>query len=344
MRPDRPRRAVAGRLTARSAARLALVAAATFFFVQAGTAWAVPAKPPTDSSFYVRYPYNGGATPDTSSNAYHLGCNQGSFDASHGNADSEVILDFGAQNSGNTGTYLTFTNTFVTYANIEHYAENFAYGYWVCTGGDTTSVLTLDMGTNNSGACVTNACGTTWGNVVKTAYNWTTTGTYSFVSSQVTIYGANDIEPAWSSQSNAIAWTNGYNGSGPTFYVNFGSCDGCPTTATTGNGYTFTPCQGCSSWNQYGVWEVSWGEPLGLAMPEIYVNPQQTQWAAISYYGKIAKSSTVYYEGPLDEYNLDTSTYTASQAWTNFWNALQGFGGAIAQTPFYSSEIHKTSS
>lgn len=342
-------RAVPPVASGRGRVRISLVVglfAVTAALVQVGTALAVPAKPPTDTSYYVKYPYNGTGTPDISSNAYARGCSQGTFDTNHSNANSEVVLDFGAQNASNTGTYLPKTNTPATYANVEHYAETFAYGYWVCTGNtNTTSVLQLSLGTNNSGSLVTSAGGSGWAGVVNDVVNWTSTGTYSYLASQVYIVGGGDIEPAWSSQSAAIAWTDGYDGviTAP-FYINFGSCDGCPNTAKTGNGYSFTPCSGCSSWDQYGVWNVAYGEPDALPLPEIYVSPQQTQWAAISDYGYIAHGSAVYFQGPLDEYPLATSTYTATQAWTNFWNALQGFGGVTAQTPPYSSEINDANS
>ena len=96
---------------------------------------------------------------------------------------------------------------------------------------------------------------------------------------------------------------------------------------------------GCTTWYQYGVWEVAWGEPLAVPAPEIYVSPQQDQWAAISDYGLVAKTGVVWFQGPLDEYPRNHSTYTASQAWTAFWNALNNdFSGAVSQTPSYSLE------
>jgi hypothetical protein len=308
---------------------------------------AAPTAPHAAWSWYVRYPYNKSSPTDTSSNAYKLGCDQGTADANNGNRNSELFVDFGAQNSANTGNILPLTNTSVSYTNVEHYAESFAYGYWICTGSDLTSTLYLAMGTNNSiPDNVDSAHGSSWANVAKTVTQWTVNNT---VASQVTIYGGDDIEPAYASQSRSVDWANGYNSvSSRPFYIDFGSCDGCPTSATTGNGYTFYPCSGCSAWNQYGVWKVSWGEPSALALPEIYGYPQQHQWSAISYYGKIAQSSSegeVRFEGPLDEYDLDSSTYTSAQAWTNFWNALNGdFSGAVAQTPGWASEVHKTSS
>jgi hypothetical protein len=302
-------------------------------------------KPPTDASYYVEYGYNGasGQTLDSNSNAYRLGCAQGTADAASGQW-SEVVLAFGAQNSADTGNVLPITNNSVSYANVEQYAENVAEGYYACTGSDTTTVLSLAMGTNNSvPSRVTSAYGAKWAAVVLAVANWTAGNN---VHTQVSIRGGNDIEPAWSSQSEAISWANGYDGAaGAKLYVDFGSCDGCPVSATTGNGYTFGPCSGCSTWNQYGIWEVAWGEPLAMPAPEIYVPNQEDQWAAIADYGLKAKSNMVMFQGPLDEYPRDHNTYTAAQAWTAFTGALSGdFGGAVNQTPGYSLEIHGTSS
>ena len=343
----RAMRPASGSATGATVRRLlaVVVVVSVALLVQAGAALAVPTKPPTDTTYYVQYPYNGGTTPDTGSNGYAAGCAQGTFDSSHNNADSLVVLDFGAQKSTNDGTYLPLSNTPVTYANDEHYAENFAYGYWVCTGSDTTSTLILGIATNNIGSLVTSTGGSSWANVVNTVVNWTSTGTYSYLASQVTIFGGADLEPAFKTQSATISWTDGYDGviTAP-FYVNIGSCDACPTTATGGNGYSFNPGGNGGTWNQYGVWDISYGENDAMTAPEIYVSPQQNQWAAISDYGYIAHGGAVYYEGPLDEYPRDHSTYTSSQAWTNFWNALQGFGGVTAQTPPFSLEITATSS
>lgn len=317
-----------------------VVAVASLALVTENTASAAPAPPVTDASFYVLYPYNGTPGIDTSSTAYGLGCNQGRYDAAHNNSNSELVLDFGAQNSSNNGTYLPKTNTPVSYSNVEYYAENFADAYYVCAGADTVSVLDLGIGTNNSvPSNVDYNHGSSWANVVGAVLSWATANS---ITSQVSIRGADDIEPAFAPQANSINWANGYNATYPAPYVNYGSCDGCPTSASTGQGLTFYPCSGCSAWNQYGIWEVSWGENSALALPEIYVYNQQGQWAAIAYYGEIAQTGPVYYEGALDEYDLNTSTYTPNESWTNFWNALQGYGGSVAQTPRFSSQIHDT--
>lgn len=58
--------------------------------------FAIQSKPPTDWSFYI--------SSNNGSQANTLGCNQGKFDASK-IVNSEVVLDFGGQNSSGTGSY-----------------------------------------------------------------------------------------------------------------------------------------------------------------------------------------------------------------------------------------------
>ena len=96
---------------------------------------------PTDWSFYVE-------TTSTTT-LYNLGCNQGHFDANNGKSNSAVVLDFGAQNSANTGT-TEINGVGISYGTVESLAEQFARGYFICTGADTTSLQSLGVGTNNS--------------------------------------------------------------------------------------------------------------------------------------------------------------------------------------------------
>ena len=87
--------------------------------IQAQPVYAVPAKPPTDWSFYVE-------TTSTTT-LYNLGCNQGHFDANNGKSNSAVVLDFGAQNSANTGT-TEINGVGISYGTVESLAEQFARG------------------------------------------------------------------------------------------------------------------------------------------------------------------------------------------------------------------------
>lgn len=50
-------------------------------------------------------------------------------------------------------------------------------------------------------------------------------------------------------------------------------------------------------------------------------------------------SGQVLFQGPMDEYPLHTSTFTAGQAWTAFENALNSNGSTVQTMP-YSLEMH----
>jgi len=278
------------------------------------------AMPLTDWSFYV--------TTADSSTAYNLGCNQGNFDASFSPpVNSLVVLDFGGQQADGSGTKL-INGTLVTNAQIETVAESFSNGYWVCTGGDTTSFLLLGIGTNNSFYDVNSAGGNTWAQVVSTVRTYNHTQGYD---SQVSAGGANDMEPGYNTASATEAWANGYAGVNPAFYVDFGSADGCPTNSST-NG----TCN--NGWKQYDVWYVSWSPSPAQALPEIYNQAQSQQWSMISQYGANNQSSAIYFEGPLDENDLDGTTYTSTQAWNQFTGDLTNAG--VPSNMSFSAEIH----
>ena len=300
-------------------AMVSLLLASVFALTPARQAFAVQSKPQTDWSFYVR-------TTNTNT-LYNLGCNQGHFDQNNGNINSEVVLDFGGQASNNGGTYLTGSNAYVSYGTIESLAEQFALGYYVCTGSDTTSLLKLNLGTNNSAYYVNSTGGSSWSGVVNTVANW---AGGNGVSSQVLVGGANDMEPSWNTQGNTIAWMNGYTNNGGRYFVNYGSTDGCPQSSHN-NG-------GCNNgWNQYGVWYVSWGAAPAWPLPEIYYQSQTNQWVQIDLYGT-QYQTTMTFVGPFDEYDLNTGTFTSSGAWNSLWNGLNGAGEPASMS--FSCEIH----
>src|ERR1019366_10059421 len=101
-------------------------------FISATPSFAIQAVPRASSSFYV-------ATSSTTT-AYNQGCTQGTADAASPTQSSEVILDFGGQNSAGTGSIILFTTTTITYSQIAAYSDAFARGYYGCTSADTTSV------------------------------------------------------------------------------------------------------------------------------------------------------------------------------------------------------------
>lgn len=289
--------------------RVGAGALATVLAMQASpAAQAVQAMPRGSASIYV--------SSTSSSTAYNQGCSQGTADAASPVQSSEVILDFGGQNSGNTGSIL-INGTSATYAQIATYAEQYALGYYVCTGSAVSAVLTLGIGTNNSAYQLTTAGGATWGSsVVSVANSWVSTNGYG---SQVTIGAANDMEPGWESSGPARteAWVQGYASSNAGRLIDYGSADGCPQTS-----YNNGAC--VNGWYQYDLWYISWGNPVSFALPEIYYSSLSKQWTMISRYGYYYQSARlIYFDGPMTEYGTG-GTYTGSQAWNQFWTDLNG--------------------
>lgn len=287
-----------------------LGALASVLVVASGLAATSPAsastQPPTDWSFYV--------TSLNTNTAATLGCNQGHFDASHGNINSTVTLDFGGQNSTNNGTILTFSGTHVSYGQVESYAETFGYNYWICTGADTTSNLTLSIGTNNSAYYVNSTGGASWAGVVNAVVS------YMNQFGQVTVWGANDMELDWDSYSATSSWESGYASHTSALYNDYGDAAGCPPYGSCDNG-----------WTQHDVYLVAWGDPPAESTPEIYYTSQGNEWVSVS-----NTQGRIIFWAPWDEHDLDTSTLTAAGA----WSALQCSG---SQTCVYSAEIHKAS-
>ena len=266
--------------------------------------------------------------------AYNLGCNQGNFDGSHSPPiNSEVVLAFGGQQSNGSGT--KFTNgTYASNAQIEADAENFAMGYDKCLGHDTSSVLDLGIGTNNSFYDVSYAGGQTWADVVASVRTWDSNNQ---LSNRVYAEGATDIEEwglGMSLVGETTSWVNGYASIDPAPYLNFGSADGCSPQY-----YNNTSC--ADGWDQENYWYDSWGSPPALPTPEIYSNTLAQQWTMIALYGYYYQNKEVpQMQGPWDEHDLDSTTLTSAQAWDDFSTELDAYP-QTAQTMPFSLEIHQ---
>ncbi len=117
---------------------------------------------------------------------YDDGCAQGQRDAALG-VGSGVFLDFGGEVDG--GTQL-IGGQFKSRATIASFVQSFAKGYYVCTGSDTSTVLHIAVGTNNS-LHTSSADGDSWANEMSIIES-----DISGYASQVVIYGASDMSRA----------------------------------------------------------------------------------------------------------------------------------------------------
>jgi len=277
--------------------------------------------PPIDDSFYV-YP---GDTPST---AYTLGCDQGNYDGQV-NQDSVVILDFGAQTSDSSGTYLPSSSTFWSNGSDEFYAANFAEGYQGCNHG---KVLTLAVATNNDGSVTDGHLGAVWGTVVQAVANNAQQSGYVNVS----VAGAGDWEAGFGPFAHLNGWVNG-DGSGggyvSTYSVplfDFGSADGCPQQYGQ---YQNIQCTG--DWYQSSNWYAAWGWGPAYATPEIYYNgcdgnaAQDLQWGMISLEGAVYQGSEIPFTGPMTSAG---TCDTPVDAYIDLWNVINN-NSKTAMTP-----------
>ncbi len=295
---------------------------------------AAPSQPPTVWSYYI---IDGSYTTIKT-----LGCNQGKFDASTGRS-SEVVLDFGVQTSDGSGAVPSFNQQIsLSTATIEQMAVWFAAEYYSCTGNDSTTVLALGLGTNDSanyGSGTYTTLGTDWANLVSSTENAVTADGYS---SQSIIWGANDIE-TWDNgagysvpSADAYGWVNGYASKDPAPYVNYGSADGCPYNYIGQDGNL--ACN--DGYSQADYYYFSWGAAPALVAPEVYHPSNGVQWTNISLYAKISKGVTMQFEAPWDEYGLPGSSgeLTSTQAWNDFSSDLTQ--GGVDSSMLYSMEVH----
>jgi hypothetical protein len=143
--------------------------------------------------------------------AYNVGCQMGSLDLSRpGTQHSLVVLEFGGQTlvNGTWGATL-YGGPDSTNAQILSAAEEYAHGYWACTGSDTASVAEVALGTNNStgSSNVTYASGQAWAQMVNSFATFL--GSLAW-GNQVFAAGSNDIEPGFGNPGPADSWVDGY--------------------------------------------------------------------------------------------------------------------------------------
>lgn len=116
--------------------------------------------------------------------------------------------------------------------------------------------------------------------------------------------------------------------------MDYGSADGCSQTD-----YHNGTCN--NAWTQSNVYYVAWGAPDAFSSPEIYYSSGAAQWTEISLYGENYVQSPIYFEGPLDAYDLDSTTYTSAGAWNKLIADLNPYT-ALQPTEYmpYSLEVH----
>jgi hypothetical protein len=259
-------------------------------------------------------------------NMYTLGCNQVQYD-NYVDRNSFVILDFGGIYD-DSGDQENFGGQVLSAYRVYQLATAFAYGYTQCRGANAVYDA-LAVGTNNS-IGLDNAKGSSFATTVKDVGSWVSSYGY-----HIGVWGANDIE-SWSGSaapSQTYNWYYGWAGAGGPSFVNYGSADGCPTGG-------FGPW--CSyGWQQGDYYNLSWGFTDAYSVPEIYTTnaSQAEEWYWIGEYGS-GVHGMINPWGPLDDYALDPSSNTPTQAWNQLTWFFCPAGGCILE--YYAFEMHIT--
>lgn len=143
---------------------------------------------------------------------FNAGCAQGTSDWEEaGVQNSIVFLNFGRPNDFGYGLYGTLLHDFITYATTNQIAIavfEFASGYYLCTGIDTNSKITIAIGTNNdSDYDVTYEHGLAWAQMVVEADSLLTDS----IRNQVSLVAASNMELEFDDPTSTRAWVDGYN-------------------------------------------------------------------------------------------------------------------------------------
>ncbi len=302
----------------------------SFLFLPLITRQDLPPAPPYATSIYIQNP--------TSAELYNLGCAQGLRDQNMpGAQDNLVVLAFGKMwkvgNEYDLRTYInpnTGTRTNLTFAQVETLAQNYLIGYLFCSDG--ISQLALGIGSNNYDDMNIDGdvnrfsdnqpalrqtayeFGRRFADAVHNLNNWIIASGYA---NRLWVMGALDIEWAgresdgrywWNTPYVTRGWVEGFtaNSRGRELYLNYGACVGCPITPRPD--WVFTTIRDANdvvmNWTQADVYDVSWGAPPALPLPEIYRKDGYLarQWQAVSLYGALYKGGKMTFAGAMTQY------------------------------------------
>lgn len=256
---------------------------------------------------------------------YAMGCASGK-----NNEAGTLVLAFGQPwaQDGQYGTLYYRSNfTFASTATIAEAAKGFLRGYWECA--PATAQLSVGIGTNNyRGATLEPASsfahGQAWGQMIGQLHAWLQSTAPVGARERVAVFGANDIEMSWNTPALTKQWVNGYVGATSRPFINFGTCDGCPTSGNP----TQSPNNG---WTVDDVWQVT-GLPYVVTLPEIYLRSgvNADQWYRMSLYGAEQKGQKLAFGGALTQWQAcrdvggcnGLTDNTVEQGWTQLQAAL----------------------
>lgn len=249
--------------------------------------------------------------PQTNDHAHTNGCNQAQTDT-----NGLTILFFGTQENDDTlrqpGTGPNTTHPRTPTTDATTYAHHWAQGFTDCADPNTTTHLALGVNNKDDGGPTGTHAGTTWAHTVHTAQERSTTP-------NVTITGAIDAEPAWSTPTWAHDWLNAYTNTTHTPLYAANSADGCPTNGpgTCSNNWTLQDVHTAAGATHDNV----------HLIPQIYRTDgtQARQWANIHHHGT---GGTLDFAGTMSQHTAcnqrtcDGTDNTPHQAWTQLKDTL----------------------
>jgi len=327
--------------------------------VQAGTgvrslALASPLPPPMTPQAYLPTIIN--MTPPLSTTSHYVEEVDESIFNRQGCAEADkrrqgqnvvVILDFGypAYYNGRYGALTLDPETFYPTDVISEEVKGYLTGFYVCAQVHNNDArLTLAMGVNNhhprspyiSG--VTLEHGRAWAQMVNDLNDWIEDHNWQ---NTLRVYGANDIEFEWNTYDVTIQWVNGYTEtwSFPSYYLNFGSCDSCPSSQF----WWWVPANG---WTLENIRTVSWGAPPAWPLPEIYLRDglNADQWSWINH----LYTSPMYFTGALTQYgachspqprSCNGTDNTPEQGWSQLWDWINRYPNTQQSELRWSTDI-----
>ena len=273
-----------------------------------------------------------------SNTMYNMGCNLGTQDKNAGiTYDNIVVLDFGSpQVSGGVYGVSTYGNSFTSMAGVENALENYAKGFYTCTGSNL-STLRVVAGTSNYGSYVSYGHGQALANSVNNINSWLSTQGYT---QYITAAGGSDMETSWNSPATTRSWADGYNSTHQYGLYNYGDAGGCPKS----QGGT---CNG--GWTQGDIYYVSWGVPAGYALPEIYntTGTNAAQWQQVSLWGYLNSSQgKITFSGAMTQYDACVqnggctgTNNTPSAGWSQLYNSVNSDSRTAQSTLRWSTDM-----
>ena len=233
---------------------------------------------------------NGNLSRD-SSRAYSLGCSD-----ARERVPGLRVLAFGGQETvgiRRPGLPETWQGPHLSYDAATVLAQSWVRGFVACRPGGLAATVALGANNYQWARQDTGANGgVLWAGFVDRVARWAEQSGLQ----NLTIVGANDIEPSWGPPDRARAWADAYARTTKRPMFAFASADGCPPSSVGGR------CN--NGWTVADVYHVSTGAGPGFySVPQVYRTDgiMARQWAAISAWGAAEKGQPVRFAGVMTQ-------------------------------------------